>query len=290
MSGDERVSVKTVRELVLEGATSLRRLRGADPALEAKILLLKCASLTEHDFLASPDRPVPKTAENRYLKLIQKRLERWPLAYLTGEQEFWSLPLTVFPGVFIPRPETELLVERVMALSSGKKEIIAEIGTGSGALAVALAKELPRAYIVASDISRKAIQAAKLNASRHKVSSVTVVQGSLFEPLRSLSLKGRLHFIVSNPPYVSEKDWRLCQPEIRSHEPKRALVPGKTGHEFIGRLIQSAAEYLRPLGYLIFEIGEGQADRVQSLLGDRWRSIKITNDLGGIPRVVECRK
>jgi release factor glutamine methyltransferase len=281
--------VKTVRELVLEGTTSLQRLRGADPGLEAKVLLLKCASLTEHDFLASPDRTVPKAVENRYLKLIQRRLERWPLAYLTGEKEFWSLPLTVFPGVFIPRPETELLVERVKALSSGQKEIIAEIGTGSGALAIALAKELPRASIVATDFSRRAIRAAKLNASRHKVSSVTVVQGSLFEPLRALSLRGRLDFIVSNPPYVSEKDWRVCQPEIRAHEPKRALVPGKTGREFIGRLIQGAAEYLRPVGYLIFEIGEGQADRVLSLLGDRWTRIKITNDLAGIPRVVECR-
>lgn len=282
--------MKTVHELFLQGKTRLKRLPQADPALEAKILLGKAASLTEAEFFVNPERPLSRATEDRFMKLIDKRLERQPLAYLTGEKEFWSLPFAVFPGVFIPRPETEVIVERVKALSSGQKENIVDIGTGSGSLAVSLAKELPLARIVATDISRRALRAAILNASRHNVLSVTFVQGSLFAPLKALSLEGRLHFLVSNPPYVSEKEWRFCQPEIRRHEPKKALVPGKTGMEFIRRLIQGAAEYLRLSGYLLFEIGEGQADPALSELDRRWENIKVTNDLAGIPRVVECRR
>lgn len=287
---EKRALVKTVRELHLLGKSRLQRLPQADPAFEAKILLLKAASLKEHEFFACPDRSLPSTAENCFLRMIEKRLERRPLAYLTGEIEFWSLPFTIFPGVFIPRPETELIVERVKALSSGEKEIVVEIGTGSGVIAVSLAKELPLGRFVATDVSRKALQAARLNAMRHNVRSVTFIQGSLFAPLKALSLKGRVHFLVSNPPYISERDWRLCQPEIRSHEPKKALVPGKTGLEFIHRLIQGAAEYLRPSGYLLFEIGAGQADQALSLLDRRWENIEVTNDLAGTPRVVECRR
>ena len=262
----------------------------ADPALEAKALLLKAASLTEDEFFRAPGRRLSRATEDRFLKLIGKRLERRPLAYLTGEKEFWSLPFVVFPGIFIPRPETEIIVERAKALSSGRVESIADIGTGCGSLAVSLAKELPLARIVATDISRKALRAARLNALRHSVSSVTFVQGSLFAPLKALSLEGRLDFLVSNPPYVSEKDWRSCQPEIRHYEPKKALVPGPTGIEFISRLILGAAEFLRLSGYLLFEIGEGQAGRALSLLDRRWEKIKVTNDLAGIPRVVECRR
>jgi release factor glutamine methyltransferase len=282
--------MKTVQELFLQGETRLKRLTLAEPTLESKILLLKAASLTEAEFFASPGRPLTRAAEDRFWRLIDKRLKRRPLAYLIGEQEFWSLPFTVSPGVFIPRPETEVIVERVKALSSGQEENIADIGTGSGSLAVSLAKELALARIVATDVSRRALRTAILNASRHNVSSVTFIQGSLFAPLKDLSLEGRLHFLVSNPPYVSEKEWRSCQPEIRLHEPKRALVPGKTGMEFIRRLIQGAARYLRHSGYLLFEIGEGQVDSALSRLDRRWEYIKVTNDLAGIPRVVECRR
>jgi release factor glutamine methyltransferase len=282
--------LKTVQELFLKGKSRLRRLPQTDPALEAKILLLKAASLTEGEFFAGPGRPLSRATEGRFMKLIDQRLERRPLAYLTREKEFWSLPFAVFPGVFIPRPETEVIVERVKALSSRQKENIVDIGTGSGSLAVSLAKELPLARIVATDVSRRALRAAMLNALRHNVSSVTFVRGSLFAPLKALSLEGRLHFLVSNPPYVSEKEWRLCQPEIRHYEPKKALVPGKTGMEFIRRLIHSAAEYLRPSGYLLFEIGEGQADQALAWLDRRWDHIRVSNDLAGTPRVVECRR
>ncbi len=282
--------MKTVHELFLLGKTRLSRLPQTDPAIEAKLLLLKSASLTEQEFLTYPEQPVSRPAEGLFRRMINQRLERRPLAYLVGEKEFWSLPFTVFPGVFIPRPETETIVERVKALSSGRKENIADIGTGSGVLAVVLAKELPRARIVATDVSRKALRAAELNAARHRVSSVILAEGNLFAPLEALALKGRLHFLVSNPPYVTEKDWRLCQPEIRRHEPKRALVPGKTGLEFIHRLIRGAAEYLRPSGYLLFEVGAGQADQALSWLDRRWDNLRVTNDLGGTPRVVECRR
>lgn len=282
--------MKTVREVFLQGKTRLQRLPGVNAALEARILLLKSAALSEQEFWASQDRPLPEAAESRYWLFVRKRLDRWPLAYLTGEKEFWSRPYLVFPGVFIPRPETELLVERVRALSAGKPEIIVEIGTGSGAIAVSLAKELPQARIIATDISLRALKAAALNAARHDALRVAFTQGDLFAPLKARSLEGRVHLLVSNPPYVSEADWRLCAPEIREHEPKRALVPGTTGLEFIRRLARGSGEFLRPGGRFVLEIGDKQAESVLSLLDRSWEDIRVSNDLNGIPRVVECRK
>lgn len=226
--------MKTVRKAFLQAVTEMRSLPGLNPALEAKLLLLKATALSEQEFWASPDRPLSRGEENLYRAFVRRRLDGWPLAYLTGEKEFWSRQFTVFPGVFIPRPETELLVERVTALSSGKRELIADIGTGSGAIAVSLAKELPRARIVATDVSPRALRAAALNAERLEAPSVTFFRGSLFAPLRALSLEGRVQFLVSNPPYVAEKDWRLSGPEIREHEPKTFLFPEKRAWNLSG--------------------------------------------------------
>lgn len=221
---------------------------------------------------------------------MNSRLCGVPLAYLTREKEFWSLPLRILPGVFIPRPETELIVDKVLELSLIKGETIIDIGTGSGNIALALAKELPEARIIATDISAKALRLAKLNALKHNAAKITFVQGNLFSALKGLNLEEKCDFVVSNPPYVPAGEWETLSREVREHEPRRALVPGKTGFEFIRRLIKGAAVYLRAGGHLLFEIGQGQRDAALLLFDERWREVESFDDLAGIPRVVKARK
>jgi release factor glutamine methyltransferase len=283
--------LSSIQNLFLKGRTLLGRIPHADPALESRLLLQKAAGLSEKEFLTSPDWPVPVRAERLFLKMVARRLARIPLCYLTGEKEFWSIPLVVFPGVFIPRPESELLVEKVLELSNKRDEVIVDIGTGSGNIAIALARELPRARIIGVDISRRALKAARLNAERYKTTSIVFSEGNAFYGLRKFATRSEADFIVSNPPYVSLAGWQGLEPEIRRFEPKRALVSGATGYEFIRRLIKGASFYLKPGGYLLFEIGQGQAGSASSLFDSRgWRDIRTYADIRGIPRVVAARK
>jgi len=265
------------------------RLKDIDqPALEAKILLLKAASISEEEFYAGSDRRLSPVQKKLYYRLISSRLDGFPLAYLIGEKEFWSIPFRVFPGVLIPRPETELVVDSVIKVSSRREEIIVEIGTGCGNIAVSLAKELPLARIIASDISRKALKNARLNAAVQEISKITFVYGNLFAPLKKLNLKGKCGFIVSNPPYVSSIEWGTLQEEIIKHEPRKALVAGKTGLEVIRKLVKGSPAYLKSDGYLIFEIGHGQKDKIMEMFGSGWRDVKCFKDLQGIPRVISA--
>jgi len=273
----------------------------ADAGSEARVLLCKCAKISVETFHADGDRKLTRGQEREFLRLVSKRLSGVPLSYLTNEREFWSLSFEVYPGVLIPRPESELIVEKVVELSSERKkstfksdktnEIIADIGTGSGNIAISLARELPEAQVVASDTSRTALKVARMNAQNLGVSNVTVAQGSLFVPLDRFKLWGKCDFIVSNPPYVAQKDWETLQSEVRDFEPKRALVAGKTGLEFIQKLVKGAPKYLKRGGYLVFEIGYGQREDVLRLFNksNKWSSVRCYDDLSGIPRVVVAR-
>ncbi|MGB6867936.1 MAG: HemK/PrmC family methyltransferase [Candidatus Aminicenantaceae bacterium] len=338
--------MKNIQELFERGKDLLKD--QADAGVEARILLCKCASISVETFHADGDRKLTRGQERKFLRLVSKRLSGVPLSYLTNEREFWSLSFAVYPGVLIPRPESELIVEKVVELSSGHHKlnpdanksalktqalpvdahkrssakskqssvkpgqfskmekqssdtngtnerltdigyaVIADIGTGSGNIAISLARELPEAQIVASDTSRTALKVARMNAQNLGVSNVTVAQGSLFVPLDRFKLRRKCDFIVSNPPYVARKDWETLQPEVRDFEPKRALVAGKTGLEFIQKLVKGAPKYLKPGGCLVFEIGYGQREDVLSLFGegDNWTSVLGFDDLSGIPRVV----
>jgi len=261
------------------------------PAIEAKVLMLKATGLSEERFFASPERPLTRREEKKFLHLLNVRLSGVPLAYVVREKEFWSLAFRTPPGVFIPRPETELLVEKAVELSSRGEETIVDIGTGSGNIAVALARELPGARMVATDISARAIHAARWNAHRHGVTNILFVRGNLFSALRGLGLEGKCDLILSNPPYVSADEWLRLPAPVKNYEPRRALVPGKTGLEFIRRLVRGAPAYLKPGGFLLFEVGQGQAESARSLLGDKlWSSVEIANDLSGIPRLIFTRQ
>jgi release factor glutamine methyltransferase len=246
--------------------------------------------MTEVEFLAWPEKIIPEATEARYCRLIQRRLSGVPLARITRRKEFWSLTFHMLPGVFIPRPETELIVEKALERSSGGDETIVDIGTGSGNIALSLARELPRARIIAVDVSARALASARLNALQQGCEHVTFLKSSLFSAFRGLGLEEQCDFIVSNPPYVSAADWAALPGEIRNHEPRRALVGGKTGLEFIGRLIRGSWAYLRPGAPLLFEIGLGQAEKVLSLFDRRWVKIESFADLRGISRVIKAGK
>jgi release factor glutamine methyltransferase len=279
--------LSTIGELLQIGSGLLRGV--AAPAIEAKVLIIQATGLSEVELLASPQQNIRAKDERRYRRLIERRLSGVPLAYIVGRKEFWSLSLRVQPGILIPRPETELLVEKTLDLAAGAAVTIVDIGTGSGNIALALARELPEARVIATDVSTRALRIAGLNAQDHGLENVAFVRGSLFSALDGLGLEGKCDFIVCNPPYVSAADWAALPGEVRNHEPRRALVGGKTGLEFIGRLIKGSPGYLKPGGHLLFEVGFGQAAAAVSLLGPGWTDVKSLADLRGIPRVIKAR-
>jgi release factor glutamine methyltransferase len=284
MPGVIEPALKTIEEVYKTGKLLLAG--RADAELEARLLLCKSASLTEERFYAEAGMTIAPDRERKFFRLIARRISGVPLSHLTLIKEFWSLPFQVGPGVLIPRPESELIVEKVLELSARRKVLIADIGTGCGNLAVSLAHELPEARVVATDISQKALKIAQRNAATLKAAHIVFVHGSLFSPLDDLRLRKKCDFIISNPPYVSREDWKALPSEIRDHEPKEALLAGETGLEFIESLIAGAPNYLKPGGCLVFEIGWGQEERVIPMFGGEWNNIKSYRDLSGIPRVV----
>jgi release factor glutamine methyltransferase len=277
---------KTVRQLFNEGTRLLKAV--PHPALEAKILLLHAASLDEKDFYSDPGARLPEKVERGFLGLIRKRLAGHPLDHLTGRKEFWSLPFKVGPGVLAPRPETELVVEKAVESAAGRRPSILDVGTGSGNIAIALSRELPLARITAVDISAQALKIARANAAVLNAVGVRFIRSDI------LSAFGKprplFDIIVSNPPYVSRREWTELATEVREHEPKRALVGGDKGTEFIEKLIRRSHGFLRSGGRLVMEIGAGQKDDVRSLFGDGWDEIEFTRDLAGVPRVVAARR
>ncbi len=281
--------MKSLRELYGRGRALLRGLPGTDPALESRLLLQAASGIGPAAFWSSPEAGVPGAVERRFLALIARRRARFPLAYILGEREFWSLSFAVTPAVLVPRPETELLVEKALAFAPrGKAALIVEIGTGSGAVAVALARELPDARIVATDISRRALAVARANAARHGA-RVEFAATDLLRGLTDRFGPAGADLVVSNPPYVAEGEWPSLPPEVR-REPKRALVAGPTGLEFTRRLISGAAGLLRPGGRLLFETGRGRARASLRLFDAAWDEKQAFKDLRGIDRVVAARK
>lgn len=264
--------------------------RAEQPGLESKILLLEASGLSELAFWREPGRSVPERIAAKFRTMVARRKTGLPLAYLVGRKEFWSMDFRVKPGVFIPRPETELLVELALE-RAGRPDptTILDLGTGSGNIALALAAELPGAKILALDVSAKSLAAARLNARRHRTGRVTFLRSSFFAGLAGRRPRPLFDVIVSNPPYVSEKEWRRLSRTVRGFEPKRALVPGPTGLEAIRRIVRESPAWLRPGGWLILEIGAGQRTDVLALFDRGWRDVRCHKDLGGLDRAVTAR-
>lgn len=253
---------------------------------------------------AHPERELSADEQTRYDAALAERARGMPAQYIIGHQEFWGMDLIVTPAVLIPRPETEHVIETVLQLRSvdlgrrtsasaassrrprsGRLRIL-DLGTGSGCIALALAKEFPHAEIHATDISAAALEVARANAARHQFENrVRFHQADLFA---GLNLKG-LDFVVSNPPYVGESEEDQVQLEVRKFEPRNAVFAGSAGIEVIGRLLPPARTALRAGGWLVLEISGTIASRVQNLL-EGWDEIRIIPDLQGIPRVARARK
>lgn len=262
--------------------------------MNAELLIMFTLDCDRAYLYAHPERRLTADELQRYDEALARRVTGVPAQYITGHQEFWGMDLIVSSAVLIPRPETEHVIETVLELAkpdgrgspSPHDLRIAEVGTGSGAIALALAKELPSAEVYATDISPAALEVARANAARHEL-------GSRIRFHEADLLQGLLHFqfdfVVSNPPYVGESEEEHVQLEVRKFEPRNAVFAGPTGLEVIERLIPQAQEALRPGGWLVFEISGTIAKGVQLLLSD-WMDVKITNDLQGIARVARARK
>ncbi len=276
----------TIRELYSKAKIQLKDV--SQTSLEAKQLLLKCTSLKEDQFYLSLDKKVSPKEKNCLNHLIIKRKKGIPLPYITGTKEFWSLPFRITPDVLIPRPETELLVESILKICGKRELTIADIGTGCGNIAVSLAKELPHSPIYATDISKKALKIAQSNTRLHKITNITFLKGYLLSPLKKQNLQGKLDILVSNPPYISKKEWTELSPEITEHEPKKALLAGKRGTETIEKIISKSPLYLKPGGSLFIEIGYRQKKNVLSLFDKQWTDVTCINDLNDIPRVIKA--
>jgi len=280
----------TLREALARATSELEAspwLR-ADAGRDALLLLLHTLGISRAAYLADTERVLDSARQAAYDSLIQRRLTHEPIQYITGEQEFYGLALRVTPAVLIPRPETEHLVEAVLAeLDSQAALRILDVGTGSGAIAIALAHHLPHAHITATDISPVAHEVAAANAMRHDLAGrIRFVDSDL---LQALPHNDFFDAIVSNPPYVPSADRDAMHPQVRDYEPAAALFAGADGLDIYRRLIPKARSALKPSGLLALEIGHGQRDAIASLLAG-WNEIRFVDDLQRIPRVALARK
>jgi release factor glutamine methyltransferase len=231
-----------------------------NPRLEAEWMLCEALSLDRVGLYMNFDKPLTDSELAAYRGMIARRAKREPLQYILGSQEFMGLDFEVSPAVLIPRHDTEVLVNEALK-RAGEAASILDIGTGSGCVAIALAKALPEASVSSVDISGEALTVARGNAERNGV-SVDFQQGSLFEPFAGR----RFDLIVSNPPYIPAADLAGLQQEVRGFEPMTALDGGADGLDFYRRITQQAPEHLNPDGWLVFEVGAGQAPQVLELL------------------------
>ncbi len=262
--------------------------------LNAELLLMFTLNCDRAYLYAHPERALTSDEASRYKAALNERARGVPAQYITGHQEFWGMDLIVTPAVLIPRPETEHVIETVLdcvgrALLPNPLRI-ADVGTGSGCIALALAKELPRAEIYATDISSAALEIARANAVRLQLESrIHFREADLLSMHEPGFENGSLDFVVSNPPYVGESELDSVQLEVRKFEPRSAVFAGPGGTEVIERLIPQAHGALRSDGWLVMEISETIAEKVKQLLSD-WKDVSIRPDLQSIPRVAQARK
>jgi release factor glutamine methyltransferase len=267
--------------------------------MNSELLLMFTLSCDRAYLYAHPERELSADEQRRYDAVLAERARGVPAQYITGHQEFWGMDLIVSPAVLIPRPETEHLIEAVLdcvgrapvrqvetKVLSDESLRIADVGTGSGCIALALAKEFARAEIFATDISSAALEIARANASRHQLESrIRFLEADLLSGLEINSFD----FVVSNPPYVGESEEDQVQLEVRKFEPRNAVFAGPTGLEVIERLIPQACAALKPGGWLVMEVSGTIVEAVKRLLSG-WDDVRINADLQSIPRVVLARK
>jgi release factor glutamine methyltransferase len=290
-----------VREVLRQGIGRLRQADVSSFTLAAELLLLHVTGRDRSWIYSHPEELLSPAEIATFFALVDRRCQGEPTQHLTGKQEFWGLEFEVTPDVLIPRPETEHVVE--VALDrlavrelragrspklSGESVAIVDIGTGSGCIAMALAKELPSAIIYASDISAAALGVARRNAERLGFAArVRFLESHLFDAFLPL----KLDLVVSNLPYIGRRGADSLPREVRDHEPELALYGGEEGYELFGALVAQAQSFLKPGGLLVMELGHDSLPAVQPLLETpAWANIAVTNDLAGIPRVLSAER
>ena len=318
-----------IRGALKEGIAQLRQANAPSFTLAAELLLLHVIGRNRTWLYAHPEETLSETDAHRFLDLIARRAAGQPTQHLTGKQEFWGLEFEVTPDVLIPRPETEHVIEVALdrlavrelranrpPKSDGAGLQIADIGTGSGCIAITLAKELPQANFVATDISPAALAVAKLNATRHAVADrIEFSEANLLSPVGAQhaaphpgkiqnSARQFLHesritshdprlfdLIASNLPYIGRREADSLAREVRDHEPHAALFGGHEGYELYANLITESAKHLKPGGILVLELGHNSRPAVQPLLdASAWTNVAVTNDLAGIPRILAAER
>lgn len=281
--------------------------------LDAECLVAAGLGCPRWHLILEPNRRLSPEEFSRILRLLQRRERREPLAYVLGVREFWSLPMAVSAGVLVPRPETETLVEAALAAwgemraasheprpesrelraASGEAgATIVELCTGSGAVAIALAKELPAARVLATDVSWRALRVARANAARHGVAArIEFLRGDLWRAVNGQAPAGSVDLVVANPPYIRSPELATLMPEVQ-WEPRLALDGGPDGLRVLREIVASSPDRIRPGGFLLLEIGADQAEAVGALLAasGRFEPARLRLDLAGRPRVVVARR
>jgi release factor glutamine methyltransferase len=287
----------TVLELLNWSTDYLEHHRIENPRLNAELLLVRSLNLSKEGLYVHLHDQLKEKEQEALERLIKRRISGEPLQYILGHQEFWSIEFKVDPRVLIPRPETELLVEQILFILSEMPlrwtPSVLEIGTGSGAVAISLAKEMKDIFLVATDISRDALLVAKENArSAGVLGRIEFVNGNLFAPFRLFREGELFDFILSNPPYVDYSEIQRLAREVRDYEPIIALDGGEDGLEIYRSITSKAHFYLRKGGWLLLEVGQGQGEKVSEQIETSGFFLKpqLLPDLSGIGRVVKAQR
>lgn len=288
----------TVREAIKWGLEELHKAGISSPQADVEQILMHILKCSRKDILVKIDRKLSPEELKAFRDHISRRSQREPLQYITGTVEFYGLQFKIEKGVFIPRPETEFLVETILEsepirYKDQEKIEMIDLCTGSGCVAIAVAAKVKNIFIKAVDISRNAIKLAKYNAMLHKVEDrIEFIVGDLFSPLDRRKYKEQIDIISVNPPYVSSVEMEYLQPEIRQHEPLKALYGGPHGLDFYRRIIHEAYLYLRSGGILVMEAGYRQSQDIEILIQQtsKYTNISWKYDLAGIKRIIKVQK
>ena len=287
----------TVLEALTGSTHYLKDHQIENPRLNAELLLSCTLGLSREGLYLRLRSPIQREEKKAFERLMNRRVSGEPLQYILGHQEFWSIDFRVDPRVLIPRPETELLVERAVSILSEtffeRVPFVLEIGTGSGAVAISLAKEVKNIFLVATDISGKALTLAKENArSSGVLDRIAFVNGNLLDPFRLLGEAKPFDLILSNPPYVTDSEIEGLAKEVRDYEPTIALNGGEDGLSFYRKIISHVPLCLKGGGWLLLEVGQFQAEKVSELMEreEHFLGPHRLKDLSGIERVVEAQK
>ncbi len=284
----------TLAEALYQAAQTLTAAGITDARLDAELLLGRVLGRDRTWLFTHANDLLDSALFGPFQELIDRRAKREPLQYILGRQEFWGRSFRVNPAVLIPRPETELLVEKAAGiLSAIDRPTVIDLCTGSGCIAVSLAKELRSPRIFATDIAEAALEIARANAVAHACSnSIRFLAGDLFDPVAELDLGGKVDCITANPPYISSSDLRTLQPEVRDFEPEHALIAGPAGTEIHGRIMREAPRYLKSGALLVMEMGIGQAPDLAKMAAAAgvYAQPEIMKDLAGIDRVIILKR